>query len=364
MRRRWAGAALLGALLLSTSAAAAPPAPGCALAGPDLDVAWPRATARRDPEAQAGAPPLRRIADVPLPGSASRFDYQSVDPELGRLYIAHMGAGTLVVFGLREGRVLAAREGFPRITGVLAVPQEHRVYASVPGDHRLAVVDAATLRSVGSVPGIRFPDGIAYVPGLRRVFVSDESGRQDVVVDARANTALARIPLGGEAGNTRYDPASRCILVAVQTKDLVAVIDPRSLQVVRRIRLHGVAFPHGLLVDARRRLLFVAGAGNAVLGILDADSLAPLATRPLGDDPDVLALDPGSGMLYVASESGVVGVFRIRGKVVTPLGTLVAPQAHSVAVDPATHRVYLPLANVAGRPVLRILEPTGAAGSP
>jgi hypothetical protein len=34
------------------------------------------------------------------------------------------------------------------------------------------------------------------------------------------------------------------------------------------------------------------------------------------------------------------------------------PHAHTVAVDPATHRVYLPLENVNGRPVLRILAPT------
>ena len=31
--------------------------------------------------------------------------------------------------------------------------------------------------------------------------------------------------------------------------------------------------------------------------------------------------------------------------------------AHVVAVDPATHRIYFPLQNVGGRPVLRILEP-------
>ena len=32
--------------------------------------------------------------------------------------------------------------------------------------------------------------------------------------------------------------------------------------------------------------------------------------------------------------------------------------AHTVSVDPRTHRVYLPLENVDGRPVLRILIPT------
>jgi hypothetical protein len=39
------------------------------------------------------------------------------------------------------------------------------------------------------------------------------------------------------------------------------------------------------------------------------------------------------------------------------VGEIKAPHAHTVAVDPRTHRVYLPLENVGGRPVLRILTP-------
>ena len=34
-----------------------------------------------------------------------------------------------------------------------------------------------------------------------------------------------------------------------------------------------------------------------------------------------------------------------------------AADAHTVAVDPTTHRVYFPLANVGGRPVLRVMAP-------
>ena len=42
---------------------------------------------------------------------------------------------------------------------------------------------------------------------------------------------------------------------------------------------------------------------------------------------------------------------------VTELGRgFVGPNAHSVAVDPATHRVYFPLADVGWRPVLRVMD--------
>jgi DNA-binding beta-propeller fold protein YncE len=78
---------------------------------------------------------------------------------------------------------------------------------------------------------------------------------------------------------------------------------------------------------------------------------------PVGSGPDVLAFDPALGRLYVAAESGVVAVFEERSRSLVALGWYRAPGAHSVAVDPLTHRVYLPLANVQGHPLLRVLEP-------
>jgi hypothetical protein len=38
--------------------------------------------------AQQKSAPLRKVADIPLPGAAVRFDYQSFDPSAGRLYIS------------------------------------------------------------------------------------------------------------------------------------------------------------------------------------------------------------------------------------------------------------------------------------
>src|SRR5256885_6396057 len=190
-----------------------PPAPVCTLAGPPVQARWSGTI----PPASTADAPLRLVADVPLPGSASRFDYQSLELASGRLFISHMGAGQLIVFDVRAGRVIANLDGFPTVTGVLAVPGEHRAYASAIGDHTVVVVDDSTFQIVARVPGPRFPDGIAYAPEEQRVFVSDESGRRDFVIDAATNTVVAQIELGGEAGNTQYDAGSHRVFVAVHT---------------------------------------------------------------------------------------------------------------------------------------------------
>src|SRR5947199_5978350 len=330
------------------------PTPSCTLAGPPLEAHWSGAI----PPASTADAPLRLVADVPLPGSASRFDYQSLEPASGRLFISHMGAGQLVVFDVRVGRVIGNLDGFPTVTGVLAVPTEHRAYASATGDHAVVVVDDSTLQIVTRVPGPRFPDGIAYAREARRVFVSDESGRQDFVIDAATNSLVARIELAGVAGNTHYDRGSHCVIVAVQTANQLAVIDPATPTIVRRITLdQAVRYPHGVFVDASHRLAFIAGQESGTLGVLDLRTLQLRQVLPIGSDPDVLAFDPALGRLYVAAESGVVAVFEEREETLAQLGWYRAPGAHSVAVDPGTHRVYLPLANIGGRPLLRVLTP-------
>src|SRR5437773_11368863 len=174
------------------------PTPTCTLAGPPVEARWSGAI----PPASTAEAPLRVVTDVPLPGSASRFDYQSLEPASGRLFVSHMGAGQLVVVDVRAGRVIANLDGFPTVTGVLAVPVEHRAYASATGDHAVVVVDDSTFRLVARLPGPRFPDGIAYAPEERRGFVSDESGQRDFVIDATSNSILARIKVEGGAGNT------------------------------------------------------------------------------------------------------------------------------------------------------------------
>ena len=73
----------------------------------------------------------------------------------------------------------------------------------------------------------------------------------------------------------------------------------------------------------------------------------------------VLALDQGNKRLYVSAESGQVTVFRENGKVLVSEGMVFMPHAHTVSVDSQTHLVYFPLQNVDGRPVLRIMAPSG-----
>src|ERR1700737_204722 len=237
--------------------------------------------------------PLKKVADIPMPGPAVRFDYQSLDASQGRLYIAHMNADQLVVFDTKKREVVANLDGFSRVHGVWAVPELGRVYASVTGEHKVATVDMKTLQTLALAGPINYPDGIAYAPGPQRVFVSDEHGNVDAVIDTKTNSLVASIPLGGGAGNTVYDSGSGPFLVAVPQKNELVAIVRANLQIIGHYPMTGIEGPHGIALDQAGRLGFVAGEDNHMLAVVDLTTMKVLATHPVGKDPDVLAFDPG-----------------------------------------------------------------------
>lgn len=305
---------------------------------------------------------LTAVVDVPLSGRTARFDYQSLDTAANRLYIAHMRSDQLIVFDTKRRVEVATIEDMPGATGVWSVPELHRVYVSVTGHHHVAVLDDRTMKVVARIGDIAFPDGIAYAPRQRKIFVSDERRGSELVIDASSDRASHSIDVGGEAGNTKYDPTSGRILVAVQTRNDIAVIDPAKDSVVDRFTFKGANEPHGMLVDDKHGLLFVANQGSGTLSVLDLRTHALLSEHRVGNDPDVLAFDGVRNLLYVAAEAGVVSVFSVSGKATKAEGELRLTKGHTVAVDPRDGLVYLPLENVGGRPVLRIMAPN--VGSP
>jgi YVTN family beta-propeller protein len=249
----------------------------------------------------------------------------------------------------------------PGVHGVIAVPELGRVYATATSANQVAVIDAQSLTVITTVAGGEYPDGLAYDPEVGKLYVSDESGATDTVIDTATNQVVATIPLGGEVGNTQFDAAGHQIMAAVQSRNQIVTIDPHTDQVTGQYDTPGCDHPHGLQVSPDRRLAFVACQGNNKLVVMDLDGMQVTGSFDVGTSPDVLAFDQARRVLYVASERGPLFAFSETDTGIEPLAQGdVGPNAHVVGVDQDTGRVYLPLANVEGHPVLRQVMVTPA----
>lgn len=228
---------------------------------------------------------------------------------------------------------------------------------SGPPGSRMVILDEDTGTVLGSAPTGAYPDGLAYDPVHDTVWTTNEEGGSETVIDAATGTVRGTVGLGGGAGNVAYDPVGRHMLADVQTASQLAVIDPATLTITRRVPLPGCQHDHGLSLDPAGRQAFVACDGNARLLTVDLTTWQVTGDQPVGQDPDVLAYDPGARRLYVAAESGWVTILDQHGRALTVAGSAhLADGAHVVAVDPDTHRSYFPVPD-GGHPVLLTFTP-------
>ena len=288
--------------------------------------------------------PLRTVTRLALPGDNSRFDYESLDPDRGLLFIAHLGAGEVIEVDVRANRVVRTIGGLPGVHGVLVVPTRHRVYATATDANEMAAIDETTGKVLYRSPTGDYPDGLTYDPQHGTVWTTNESGGSETVVDADNGAVRGTVSVGGEAGNVAYDPTARRMLVAVQTRNDLAVIDPATFHVTRRVPLSGCDHDHGLTLAPTDRLAFIACDGNARLLTVDLTTWQVTGTDRVGQEPDVLAYDTAARRLYVASETGWVTTADNHHRHLTVIGRArLADGAHVVALDPATHRSYFPV---------------------
>jgi YVTN family beta-propeller protein len=311
------------------------------------------------PAARAGGGtplPLHSVVDVPLDGQSRRFASQRLDGATGTLFIADFDGGRVVVFDTQTDRVVKVIRDLPTAQEILAVPELHRVYVSEPGTYEVAAIDTRTYDVVARMPGGRYPAGMAWDPVHRRLYVSDVIGETETVIDTTSNARIATIPLGGAAGGSQFAPSENLVYVNVRTTRELVAIDPASDAVVARYPIAGCADNTDLLVDDVHRLAYIACRGSARLVTFDLRSHRMREAVAISAGPSALAWDAAASLLYVASERGTISMFSTAGGRLrkTAEGAL-ADDAHSVAVDAATHRLYFPLHDAAGRPVLRVM---------
>jgi len=112
-----------------------------------------------------------------------------------------------------------------------------------------------------------------------------------------------------------------------------------------------------MALDPEHHRAFLACEQNNLLAVFDLDKNESIAYLPMAEGADVVKFDPGLSRIYVACYSGAISVFVEKDPAhYSKLGDVrVAHAVHSLAVDPATHRVYAPEQEESGVPVARLI---------
>jgi DNA-binding beta-propeller fold protein YncE len=159
-----------------------------------------------------------------------------------------------------------------------------------------------------------------------------------------AGAVVGHIPLDGKPEFAATDGVGR-IFVNLEDKSAIAVIDPKELKVVDTWKLEGGDGPSGLAIDAEHHRLF-SGCDNELMVIVDSQTGKTLGTVPIGKGVDACGFDPGTGEAFASCGDGTLTVVKedSTGKFAVQQTVKTRRGARTMALEPATHTIYLPTA--------------------
>ncbi len=297
--------------------------------------------------AHAAAPSLKEIDRIRI-GGEGRWDYLAVDSAAQRLYVSH-GTQTEVI-DTRANRLVGTIPDTAGVHGIAIATDLGLGFVSDGKADAVTVFDLATLQTRATIAVGRNPDAILYDAASHRVLTFNGKSQDVSVIDARLGTVVATVPVGGKP---EFAQAGKDGLVWFNVEDTneMAVFDPVRAAVVRRVALRPCDSPSGLAVDERGR--HYAVCENRQMVVVGDDGKV-LGRAPIGAGADGVAWLDGAAW-SANGEDGTLSAVRetAPGRFRTVETIRSAAGARTIAADPATHRLYLPTAD---------LQPAAAGG--
>ena len=288
-------------------------------------------------------------------GGDGGWDYLTYDPQGQRIFITR---GThVVVVSANDGKQAGDIPETPGAHGVALAPELSKGFISAGRANKVIVFDLKALKSSGSIGVGDMPDAIVYEPSTQRVFTFNAHSQDATAVDAKTEKVLGTIPLQGKPEFAVADGKGN-VFVNIETTAEIVEFDAATLKVAHRWAMKGCEEPTGLAIDTHDSVLF-AGCSNKVMTIVNAKDGSVLAQLPIGDRVDGVSFDPGLKLAFSSNGDGTLTIVGRKGKSYEVAQTVSTKRgARTLALDPASHTVYLvtadfdepPATNPGGRP--------------
>ena len=251
--------------------------------------------------------PARQIEVAAVPSGGAPV-WPTVDPDRRVVYLANSGSGTMTRHDAATGATLATftvggkphMGGLDYSTRLMLVSNTVRASEVLAEQNHATVVDTAAdavLRELTSGPA---GHGVVVDQERDLMYMTAVGDGSIAVVNAATGQQIfSGIPnrvygtaFGGNNMLVRQASTRRLIQTNSQLGAIGALaVDEVTLRAEGLIRF-GTYTVWGMSVDEPNRLLFVALPNANAIGVADLDTLAQVATIPVGDCPYAVVVDP------------------------------------------------------------------------
>jgi YVTN family beta-propeller protein len=235
----------------------------------------------------------------------------------------------------------------PRTAGVHGVafaPALRRGFTSNGRSNSVSVFELDTLRVAYEVPiSGTAPGAILYEPQQNHIFTANRESANLSVLDAATLQVVATVALPGAPESMSTDDAGHVYVNINTAPGRLVLIDAKTLKVKAKWLLKECAGPTAMAIDIVNHRLFSVCA-NQVMAVTDAISGKAVAQIVIGRGSDGTVFDPDLGLVF--SSNGIDGTLTVIHqdspddyRVIATVTTQVS--ARTMALDPATHKIYL-----------------------
>ena len=295
--------------------------------------------------APARAEPAYTLAASLKLGAPDRWDYVVFDPAMQRVYVAHGNAVTVV--DAASLTIAGSLEGLDGAHGTAPVPALGKVFADSGKQGTVVDFDAKTFAPLATIKALSDADGMIYDAASGQVVVLGGEAGAAGFIDPRTDRLTATLALGGSPEGVAVDGAGT-MYVALADHDQLAVVDTRARRVLARWDLPGCHDPHGVAMDPAAARVFVSCPAGQ-MAVMDAGNGHEVALLAIGKGSDSADFDPSRHVARSSNRAGtrgIVGGTAAGLRALDPVATL--PGARTMAVDPATGRVFVVTATATG----------------
>ncbi|GAC1300736.1 MAG: hypothetical protein NVSMB15_10630 [Steroidobacteraceae bacterium] len=296
-------------------------------------------------------PPVYTVSrSFPVVGNGA-WDYLALEASGARLFISR--DDRVDVVETVSGRLAASIPNTAGVHGIAFAPALKRGFTSNGHSDTVSVFELDTLHVIQELPvSGKKPDAILFEPRHNHIFTANGDSSNLTVIDAQTLQVVATIALPGAPEYMVTDNAGMVYVNIETDPGRLVSVDANLLTVKAAWTLPGCANPTGLAIDVIHHRLFSA-CQNQVMAVTDSLSGKQAARIVIGGGSDAAAFDADLNLVF--SSNGLDGTltvihqdtpndYKVLATVTTQVG------ARTMALDPATHKIYLAAAKIGAAP--------------
>src|SRR5215831_1037575 len=238
---------------------------------------------------------------------------------------------------LKLERSIALQGVEGRIDHFALDPSGERLFACALGNNTVEVVDLRKGERIHSITGLGAPQGIAYIAESNRLFVANDKGGVCNIYGGKSFQQITELNFEDDADNVRYDEATKKIYVGFGSGG-IAVVNAADGKQIGSIKLS--AHPEAFELEKNR--IFVNVPNSRHVAVIDREKGQVVATwktdLAFGNFP--MALDEASHRLFIGCRmpSKLVVLNTDSGDAVAKID--ISGDPDDVFYDSKRHRIY------------------------